>query len=278
MQACVNSQNGHITINPFAPDSEKRGNMETMAQQTKANNTWSKYRDRIHVADTRPKTFEEIACEKDSKDQDRHIYRRSWNEESPEFNRLKRLAFALKIEGITVSPYSAFPERDGFYLYFGNEIDFEFAREWGLSKRQTQSLRSSDEPSIFINYRAEFPIATLAHEIGHHIYRLAGLTETEKGRPISETLNRLFPRNSYVQKSSDVQEIRDEIHAECFAEYLTVSVIRRGVERECEAILSRVHRHNPEAVKLVEQYRTTLLKRTRRTGTPRERSINSRRS
>ena len=117
----------------------------------------------------------------------------SWNEESPAFNRLKRLAFVLKIEEVIVSPYSVFPNRDEFDLYFGNEIDFEFAREWGLSKRQTQSLTSSAEPSIFINYRAEFPTATLAHEIGHHIYRLARFTEIEKSRPISKALNRLFP-------------------------------------------------------------------------------------
>ena len=186
----------------------------------------------------------------------------SWNEESPEFNRLKRLAFVLKIEEVIVSPYSVFPNRDGFYLYFGNEIDFEFAREWGLSKRQTQSLTSSAEASIFINYRAEFPTATLAHEIGHHIYRLARFTEIEKSRPISKALNRLFPLNSYVQQSSDVQEIRDEIHAECFAEYLAGDSLRKSVERRCRALLRLVHHHNPDAAKLITQYRRTLLERT----------------
>ena len=68
--------------------------------------------------------------------------------------------------------------------------------------------------------------------------------------------------STLLQQSSDAQEIRDEIYAECFAEYLAGDSLRKSIERRCNALLRRVRRHNPDAVKLVKQYRKTLLERT----------------
>jgi hypothetical protein len=79
-------------------------------------------------------------------------------------------------------------------------------------------------------------------------------------------MRRFFPDNTYLNN----QKSQDELRSECFAEHLTVSAIRRGIEREREAILNRVRRHDHNAAKVVEQYRTTQLDRARPTGTRNE--------
>jgi len=78
-------------------------------------------------------------------------------------------------------------------------------------------------------------------------------------------MRKLFPLDTYVHQK------QGEIRAECFAEFLTRPAIKRGIERECEAILNRVRLCNPGAAKLVEQYRRAVLERTRRM----ERSANN---
>jgi hypothetical protein len=182
---------------------------------------------------------------------------RAWKEEKPEFNRLKRLARALRIEKVIVSPESASPDFRGYYIYCGWEINTLFAQKWGLSKEQFHSINHKEGPAILIDSDTALgdpgACQALAHEIGHHIYRMAKFTEQEINAPISETMRRLFPFDTYVHQS------RDEICAECFAHYLTGANLKSGVERHCDSVLCRVRVHNPSAAKLIESYRRTAL-------------------
>jgi len=135
------------------------------------------------------------------------------------------------------------------------------ARQWGLSKARERSIADRKEAVVLISreYDPENTLCrTLAHEIGHHICHLAKFTPEQLNASVTKTMRRFFPADIYLKR----QKSQEEFHSECFAEYLTVSAIKHGIERECEAILSRVRRHNPDAAKLVEQYRTTLLERT----------------
>jgi hypothetical protein len=77
----------------------------------------------------------------------------------------------------------------------------------------------------------------------------------QENAPATRTMRQFFPDNTYLKD----QKSQDEFRSECFAEYLTVFAIKRGIERECEAILSRVRIHNPHASNLVEQYRTSFV-------------------
>jgi len=138
------------------------------------------------------------------------------------------------------------------------------ARLWGLSKAQEKSIADRKEAVVLISreYDPENTLCrTLAHEIGHHICRLAKFTPEQLNASVTKMMRRFFPADIYLKR----QKSQEEFRSECFAEYLTVSAIKHGIKRECEAILGRVRIHNPKAAKLVEQYRKTLLKRTRRT-------------
>ena len=241
----------------------------TVTEQTGANNTWSKYRDQIRpISELPPRTAEELAYQKDPDAQERRELRKLWKEERPEFNRLEDLAVGLKIKRVIVTPASPSTIL-GRYLPEGN-WESDLAQEWGLSERQENSILKSG-PTILIcrdTAYEEGACRFLAHEIGHHLCRLAKFAPKQQNQSVTKTLCRFFPDNTYLKN----QKSQDELRSECFAEYLTVSAIRRGIERECKAILNRVRRHDHSAAKLVEQYRTTLLERARPTGTRNESS------
>jgi hypothetical protein len=114
--------------------------------------------------------------EKDLEDYDRRELAKAWRKERQEFNRLKRLARALGIEKVVVSPESALPDREGWYVFCGWEMDSLSAQEWGLSEEQIRSLNRKEGPVILIDYHScaeQGASRTLAHEIGHHLYHLA---------------------------------------------------------------------------------------------------------
>jgi hypothetical protein len=178
----------------------------------------------VNVKEIPPPTAEDIEEKKDPEAYERRELAKLWKEERTEFNQLKRLAHAVGIERVFVSPYSASPELKGWYVYCGWEVDSLSARRWGLS-----------------------------HEIGHHIFRLAEFTERERNASVSEAMRRFFPFDTYLHQS------RDEICAECFAEYLTVSTIKSSIERHCDSVLRQVRVHNPYTAKLIESYRRTVL-------------------
>jgi len=210
----------------------------------------------INVRDIPPPTAKDFTYKKDPEAGDRRELAKAWKEEKPEFNRLKRLARALGIEKVVVSPDSASPHFQGYYIPCGWdwEVDSLAERAWGLSEEQTHSINRKEGPVILIDCRSCFEqgaSSTLAHEIGHHLYRLAQFTEKEQSTPVTETMKGFFPHNEYLHQS------RDEICAECFAEYLTVPALRSGVERHCDSILRKVRIHNPNAAKLIESYGRT---------------------
>jgi len=123
-----------------------------------------------------------------------------------------------------------------------------------LSNAQTRSLSNSDGPAILISFwTAGIPCATLGHEIGHHIYRLARFSAEEENAPVSGTMRGFFPTNTYAHQS------RDGICAECLANYLTVVDLRRTIRCHCDRILQRVRIHDPHASNLVERYRTSFV-------------------
>jgi len=194
--------------------------------------------------------------EKDPEDYDRRELAKTWKKERAEFSRLERLARALGIEKVVVSPESALPDREGWYVSCGWEVDSMSARRWGLSKEQIHSINRKEGPVILIDYHScdeQGASRTLAHEIGHHIYRMAEFTGQEIDAPVSKTMRRFFPLDIYVHQS------RDEICAECFAKYLTVSTIKNGIRRHCDSILRKVLVHNPSAAKLIESYRRQMV-------------------
>lgn len=183
------------------------------------------------VKDIPPPTAEDLIREKDPEAYDRRELAKVWRGERPEFNRLKRLARALGIEKVVVSPESALPDLKGWYVYSGWEVDSLSAQGWGLSKNQIRSINRKEGPAILIDYHScseQGASRTLGHEIGHHLYRLAQFTADQR---------------------------RDEICAECFAEYLTVPAPRSVIKRHCDSILQKVRVHNPKAAKLVASYR-----------------------
>jgi hypothetical protein len=184
-----------------------------------------------------------------------------WKEEGVEFNQLKRLARAIGIEGVFVSPSSASLDLKGWYVYCGWEVDSMSAREWGLSKEQIHSINRKEGPVILIDYHScaeQGASRTLSHEIGHHLYRLAKFKEDEQSTPVTETMKGFFPHDEYLHQS------RDEICAECFAEYLTVPTTKSGIKRHCDSILRKVRVHNPNAAKLIESYRGQIAPELRK--------------
>jgi hypothetical protein len=223
---------------------------------------WSKYRERgqiHHISELPPQTDEEIAWDKEPGAQERRERQKLWREQGPEFNRLQRLARGLKIKRVIITRDSP-STISGRYLPEG-DWESNLAEEWGLPERQENSILKSG-PTILICRDAVYEdggvCRFLAHEIGHHICRLAKFTPEQLNAPVTKMMRRFFSDNAYLKK----QNSQDEFHAECFGEYLTVLSLRRGIKRECEAILSRVCRHGPDAADLVVQYRKTLLKRT----------------
>ena len=127
-------------------------------------------------------------------------------------------------------------------------------RAWGLSEEQTHSINRKEGPVILINCHSCFEqgaSSTLAHEIGHHLYRLAQFTKEEQSMSVTKTMKGFFPHDEYLHQS------RDEICAESFAEYLTVPALRSGIKRHCDSILQKVRVHNLNAAKLIESYRGT---------------------
>jgi len=209
----------------------------------------------VNVREIPPPTAKDNAWEDNS--DDRRELAKLWKEEQAEFNQLKRLARAIGIEGVLVSPYSASPDLRGWYVYCGWEVDSLSARSWRLSKKQIHSINRKEGPVVFTNYDTALgdPGAchALAHEIGHHIYRMAEFTKREINAPVSELMRRCFPLDIYVHQS------RDEICAECFANYLTVPTIKNSFKNHCDSILRKVRVHNPNAAKLIESYRRTVL-------------------
>jgi hypothetical protein len=221
--------------------------------------SWADFKDRIHHISERPlPTADDLEFEKDPEAYERREMAKAWKEEQPEFNRLMRLAIDLQIQKVIVSPYSALPQHDGYYVECGLEVDSESAsmserdgglREWGLSEEQIRSINRSDRSVILISYWAANPCRTLAHEVGHHVECLAGLTEQEKDRPTTKTMRRLFPFDTSLHEDCS------EINAECFAEFLTCSDLRRGIAKHCDSILKRLRVQNPKAARLIEMHR-----------------------
>ena len=221
---------------------------------------WSRYRDQIHSkSELPPPTPQEIAWDKDPDAQERRERQKLWREQGLEFNRLQRLARGLKIKRVIITRDSP-STISGRYLPEG-DWESNLAEEWGLPERQENSILKSG-PTILICRDAVYEdggvCRFLAHEIGHHICRLAKFTPEQLNAPVTKMMRRFFSDNAYLKK----QNSQDEFHSQCFAEYLTLDALRRGVERECEAILSRVGRQNRSAANLVERYRKTLLERT----------------
>src|SRR5260370_30892270 len=95
-------------------------------------------------------TAEDIEEEKDPEAYERRELTKSWKEARPEFNQLKRLARALGIEKVVVSPYSASPNLRGWYVYCGWGGDSLSAQGWGLSQKQIHSITFKQGPMIFI--------------------------------------------------------------------------------------------------------------------------------
>jgi len=204
----------------------------------------------VNVREIPPPTAKDNAWEDNS--DDRRELAKLWKEEQAEFNQLKRLARAIGIEGVLVSPYSASPDLKGWYVYCGWEVDSLSAQGWGLSKEQIRSINHKEGPVILIDYHScseQGASHTLAHEIGHHLYRLAQFTGKEQSTPVTETMKGFFPHDEYLHQS------RDEICAECFAKYLTVPTIKNSIKRHCDSILRKVRVHNTNAAKLIESYR-----------------------
>lgn len=210
----------------------------------------------VNVRDIPPPTAQYIEQEKDPEAYDRRELAKLWKEQQAEFNRLKRLARAIGIESVLVSPYSASPDLTGWYVYCGWEVDSPSAHGWGLSKEQIRSINRTEGPVILIDYYSCFEQGaphTLAHEIGHHIYRLAEFTELERNASVSGAMRRFFPFDTYVHQS------RDEICAECFAKYLAVPTIKNSIKRHCDSILRKVRVHNPNEARLIESYRRQIV-------------------
>src|SRR5260370_29230594 len=103
----------------------------------------------VNIKDIRPCTAEDNAWKNNSAD--RRELAKLWKEERAEFNQLQRLARAIGIEGVLVSPFSASPDLKGWYVYCGWEVDTLSARGWGLSKKQIHSINRKKGPVIFIN-------------------------------------------------------------------------------------------------------------------------------
>jgi len=207
----------------------------------------------VNIKDIRPSTAEDNAWENNS--DDRRELAKLWKKERAEFSRLKRLARALGIENVVVSPESALPDREGWYVSCGWEMDSLSAREWGLSKKQIQSINRKEGPVILIDYHScaeQGASRTLAHEIGHHLYSLARFTKEEQSTYVTKTMKGFFPHDEYLHQS------RDEICAECFAECLTVPDLKSGIKGHCDSILQKVRVHNLNAAKLIESYRRPI--------------------
>src|SRR6266478_1281375 len=65
-----------------------------------------------------------------------------------EFDRLKRLARAIGIQKVVVTPSS--PDLDAVYLYSGWEVDSAYARGWGLTKEEVNSLNKKEGGIILV--------------------------------------------------------------------------------------------------------------------------------
>jgi hypothetical protein len=212
----------------------------------------------INFKDMRPPTAEDIEEEKNPEAYDRHIIAVAWKEERTEFNQLERLARAIGIERVIVSPYLALPNFHGLYIpseFCQWDLNPKLALEWGLSKSQIRTIKNRAGAVILIEYRfcLDYGVCrVLAHEIGHHLYSLAKFTKEEQSTSVTKMMKGFFPRDEYLQN-------RDEICAECFAEYLTVPDLKSGIKGHCDSVLCRVRVHNPNAEKLIESYRKAAL-------------------
>ncbi len=166
-----------------------------------------------------------------------------------EFNRLKRLARAIGVQKVVVTPSSlSNPILDSVYFSSGLGLDSVIKQDWGLTKEEINLLNKKEGGVILIFYLADPFCRHFAHEIGHHIYDLAEFTKEEQSTSVTKTMKGFFPHDEYLHQS------RDEIYAECFAEYLTVPALRSGIKRYCDSVLRRVRLHNPNAAKLIESY------------------------
>lgn len=224
---------------------------------------WMDFKDRIHhISELPPPTADDLEYEKDPEAYERREMAKAWKEEQPDFKRLKRLASALGVGEVLVSPTSVNPELQGLYNDGWDSVwhpsgwgpspdEFELAKEWGLSRKKIRSLNRRGDAVIFINYWnfERGGCYVLAHEIGHHVYQLARFTWKEQKRPVQRIMRRYFRWDTYVHQT------RDEMCAECFAEFLTCSNLRRGVAKHCESILQRLRVQNPRAAKLIEMHR-----------------------
>ncbi len=161
-----------------------------------------------------------------------------------EFSRLKRLARAIGVQKVVVT--SSHPGmEDAHYFFSGWELDLTVKQDWGLTKEEINSLNKKEGGVILVFYSADPFCRHFAHEIGHHLYRLAQFTKEEKSMSVTKTMKGFFPHDEYLYKS------RDEICAECFAEYLTLPALRSGIMDHCDSVLRRVRVHNPNAEKLI---------------------------
>jgi len=209
----------------------------------------------VNVKEIPPPMAEDIEEEKKPEAYDRRILAKAWKEERTEFKQLERLARAIRIERVIVSPYLALPNFHGLYIpseFCQWDLNPKLALEWGLSKSQIRAIKNRAGAVILIEYRFCLDLGvcrTLAHEIGHHLYRLAKFTKEEQSIPVTKAMKGFFRFDTYVHQS------RDEICAECFAKYLTAPIIKNGIKRYCDSILRKVRVHNPNAAKLIESYR-----------------------
>lgn len=204
------------------------------------------------ISELPPRTADDLEYEKDPEAYERSALRKSWNEEIREFSQLKRLALRLKIKRVIVTRHAP-SSMLGRYLPTG-DWESSLAKEWGLSKKQEKLILKSG-PTILIcrdsTYDDEGACRFLAHEIGHHICQLAGLSPERLNATASKKMCRFFPDNAYLQKQNNI----DEFLSECFAEYLTCDVLRKPVERSCNEIVRQLRRHDPSKAALLEQRR-----------------------
>ena len=192
----------------------------------------------FNVKDIPPPTAEDLQPEKVGKVS---------KEYRQEFSRLKRLARAIGVQKVVVTPSHPGME-DAHYFFSGWEFDLPVKQDWGLTKEEINSLNKKEGGVILVFYLADPFCRHFAHEIGHHLYRLARFTKEEQSTSVTDTMKGFFPHDEYLHQS------RDEICAECFAEYLTVPALRSGIKRYCDFILQKVRIHNPNAAKLIESY------------------------
>jgi hypothetical protein len=196
----------------------------------------------INVKDIPPPTAEDLQPEEVGKVS---------KEYRQEFSRLKRLARAIGVQKVVVTPSSP-SNLDAVYFSSGCEAASSSAQGWDLTKEEINLLNKKEGGVILVFYLADPFCRHFAHEIGHHIYDLAEITKEEQSTPVTETMKGFFPHDESLHD-------RDEICAESFSEFLTVPALRTSIKRHCDSVLRRVRVHNPNAAKLIESYRKMAL-------------------